>query len=496
MIPLTQYDIKRLLALEADVPIMEISSVTEDSRQVRPGTLFVASVGEKTDGHLYAAAARDAGAVAVLGNRADFTDAGGIPYLYYDRPHRAAALLAQALAGNPTRELCVIGITGTNGKTSTACLTQHLLNCTGNKAANLGTLGYDLAEKRIHAAHTTPFGETLAGLFAEARKAELTHVVMEVSSHALAQERVAGVDFNVAAFTNLTRDHLDYHETMDSYLQAKIKLFEMVRDADASDVPRFGVVNKEDSCARPFKKIMPDRTFTYGTGGDVRAEGIHICADGASFRLVSPWGNRDVHIHLVGKHNVLNALCAFTIGAGLNLPMDAVIEGIAALPAVPGRFEAVHAGQDFSVIVDYAHTDDGLRNALMAARAVCTGRIILVFGCGGDRDKGKRPKMGAVAAELADFVVATSDNPRTEDPARILLDIEVGLQHKGKHKQDDYVVIESRREAIFYAIALAHPNDLVLIAGKGHENYQIIGTERRHFDDREQSLEALRERNR
>jgi UDP-N-acetylmuramoyl-L-alanyl-D-glutamate--2,6-diaminopimelate ligase len=319
---------------------------------------------------------------------------------------------------------------------------------------------------------------------------------MEASSHALEQDRVAGIHFNVAAFTNLTQDHLDYHKDMDAYLKAKIKLFnkvdETLRRAD-SPWPCFGVINAEDPCAPKFEDALPGRCHSYGSAGSVRAEGLELLTDGAVFRLVSPWGAGQAHTRLVGRHNVLNALCAVAITAGLGVPVDTVLAGLEGLASVPGRFEPVIAGQPFQVIVDYAHTDDGLRNALTAARAVCSGRIIVTFGCGGDRDKGKRPKMGAVAAELADYVVLTSDNPRTEDPCRILLDVEVGLQRKGKRKGDTYTVIESRREAIRHALSAARPGDLVLIAGKGHENYQIIGTERRHFDDREEALNALRE---
>ncbi len=496
---LTKDDIARVLALNTTVPEVEVTSVTEDSRRVKPGTLFVAVKGEATDGHNFINTAVQSGAVAILGNDASRADtAQNAPYIFHDNPRQAVALLAHELAGNPSRNMCVIGITGTNGKTSATFLVQHILKQAGVFCAKFGTLGYELGEVFVEAPHTTPFGEDLASLFAQTAQAGIDHVAMEVSSHALAQDRVAGIAFNVAAFTNLTRDHLDYHETMEAYLQAKLKLFEHVREEhrrQESQWPCFSVVNYEDLNAAHFTSVLPEQCYTFGEGGQVCAERIRLRLDGADFMLVTPWGTTEAHIRLVGRHNVLNALCAVAICGGLGIPLDKIASGLESLICVPGRFEPVQAGQDYQVVVDYAHTDDGLRNALHAARAVCEGRVICVFGCGGDRDKGKRPKMGAVAAELADYIVATSDNPRTEDPYRILLDVEVGLQRGGKCKHEDYVVIESRREAIFHAIAQARRGDLVLIAGKGHEDYQILGTERIHFDDREQALEALREKN-
>ena len=494
---LTRDDIARVLGLKGNVPDISVAAVTEDSRRVVPGTLFVAVRGTATDGHAYIQQAVEAGAVAVLGDKQNIGTDMPCPYICHENPRRAAALLAHELAANPSREMCVVGITGTNGKTSTAFLVQQILRQSGNECARFGTLGYDVGGVQLEAPHTTPFGEDLANLFAKAKQANVRYVALEVSSHALAQDRVAGIAFNGGAFTNLSQDHLDFHEDMETYLQAKLKLFELVREEHARDGgtwPCFTVVNQEDPCAGRFASVLPDQCIRYGEGGQVLATGLRLLADGAQFVLETPWGSCDARIHLVGRHNVQNALCAAAIGGALGLPVETLAAGLESLPSVPGRFEAVHAGQDFQVIVDYAHTDDGLRNALQAARAVCDGRILCVFGCGGDRDTGKRPKMGAVAAELADYVVATSDNPRTEDPCRILLDVEVGLQRGGKRKNEDYVVIESRREAIFHAIEQAQPGDLVLIAGKGHENYQILGTERIHFDDKEQALEALAER--
>ncbi len=470
-----------------------VSSVTEDSRRVRPGAVFVATPGVHVDGHDFAAQAAAAGAVAIVGGRVGMGQLCGLPYLRPANPHVAVGLIAHALAGGPTARLRVLGITGTNGKTSTAHLAQTVLNHAGRSCANFGTIGYEIGGTLCNAPHTTPFAEDLAVMFARAESAGHTHVVMEVSSIALDQERVAGVFFTAAAFTNLTRDHLDYHGDMDAYRDAKLKLFSRIEpSADMKQNPRFTVANAEDPAVSHFAGASSVPCYRYGAGGDVRAEKVRLDFGGTSFRLATPFGAAEARIRLIGHHNVSNALCAAALCAGLGVPVEAVADGLGVLPRVAGRFEPVDAGQPFHVIVDYAHTDDGLSNVLRAARALCKGRIITVFGCGGDRDKGKRPKMGTVAASMSDFCILTSDNPRTEDPHRILLDVEVGMQRTEKRKGDDYLVMESRGEAIRKAVSLAKSGDLVMIAGKGHENYQIIGTERHHFDDREEALAALK----
>lgn len=459
---------------------IEVRSAVENSGRVMPGAVFVAIQGEHSDGHDHAAEAARRGAVAIIGNRPETHELAGLPYFHVSNPRQTLGVLAHELAGNPSKAMTVIGITGTNGKSSTALLTQHVLKTCGCPAACFGTLGYTIAGKTTQAKHTTPFGDELADMFDRARRAHQSHVVMEVSSHALAQDRVAGIDFDVAAFTNLTQDHLDFHKDMDAYGAAKRLLFERIEGSG-----RFTVVNRQDPAADTFIKASKTPCFTYGKGGDVRAVAARAAGPGTVFRLESPWGNGEVSVGLVGKHNILNVLCTITICGGLELPLTAIIRGLASAPSVPGRFERVAAGQDFEVIVDYAHTEDGLRNVLDAARALCKGKLIAVFGCGGDRDRGKRPKMGAAAGELADYTIITSDNPRTEDPEKILLDIEVGIRRAGKHRPEDYRMVLDRAEAIREGIAMAKPGDLVLIAGKGHEDYQILGTERIHFDDRE-----------
>ncbi len=459
---------------------IEITSAVQDSRRVVPGAVFVAVQGEHSDGHDHAGEAASRGAVAVIGNRAGMREIAGLPYFYASNPRRTLGVLAHRLAGEPSASMTVIGITGTNGKSSTALLTQHVLKTCGCPAACFGTLGYVIAGETLPARHTTPFGDELAEMFLRARQAHQSHVVMEVSSHSLAQDRVAGIDFDVAAFTNLTQDHLDYHKDMESYGAAKRLLFERLEGHG-----RFTVVNREDPAAESFMRVSRVPCFTYGKGADIRASGVRAAGPGTVFQVESPWGEAEVSVGLVGKHNVLNVLCVIAICGGLELPITAVVSGLASAPIIPGRFERVVAGQDFEVIVDYAHTEDGLRNVLEAARAIAKGKVIVVFGCGGDRDRGKRPKMGAAAGELADYSIITSDNPRTEDPEKILLDIEVGIRRAGKNRPEDYCLVLDRAEAIRQGIGMARAGDVVLIAGKGHENYQILGAERIHFDDRE-----------
>lgn len=468
---------------------LPVTRITEDSRRCIPGSIFVAATGTHVDGHDFVSYAVGGGAVAVIGERTGIAVSAGVPYLCVPNARKALGILAHALAGNPSHRMSTIGITGTNGKTTAARMVQHIVRAHGDRCAFFGTIGYEIGGSMHVAKHTTPFGEELADMFARARDAGETHVVMEVSSHALDQERVSGIRYRVGAFTNLTQDHLDYHKDMDSYRRAKVKLFERIEGADA-----FTCANKDDPSAPAFIEASRVSCFTFGEGADCRAEKTALTARDTRFTLVSPWGNAPVKMRMLGNHNVSNALCAAAICGGLGVPVAAIAEALGTLENVPGRFEHVDAGQAFQVIVDYAHTDDGLRNVLNAAREICDGHVIVVFGCGGDRDKTKRPKMGAVAAELADFAIVTSDNPRTEDPERILLDIEVGLQHADKRKYENYEMILDRTEAIRRAVALAKPGDLVMIAGKGHEDYQILGNKRIHFDDREVARAILAER--
>ena len=472
----------------AEAALAAATHVTEDSRRVRRGSLFVAVPGAKGDGHAFAQAAKDAGAIAIVGEREGVTELEGLPYVQVRHARRTAGLCAHALAGNPAHGMTVVGVTGTNGKTSTAALIDAIFRAAGLRTALLGTLGYVVDGKLHEANHTTPFGEDLANIFAEARDAGVTHVSMEASSHALEQHRVAGIPFAAAAFTNLTQDHLDYHGTMEAYRDAKAILFRGLHP-----VTGLAVVNADDPAGDFYRNAAPCRSVTYGANGNCRAVNVQATMNHTTFSLETPWGTHPVKLRLLGHYNVANALCAAAIGGGLGIALDTVVAALESQPCVPGRFEPVTSGESFQVVVDYAHTDDGLRSALDAARRLCGGRIITVFGCGGDRDKTKRPKMGNVAGRLSDYCILTSDNPRTEDPFRILLDAEVGLQQAGKKKGADYDVIEDRATAIRTGISMARPGDLVMIAGKGHEDYQIIGTEKTHFDDREVARLVLSE---
>lgn len=473
---------------EALAALDAATHVTEDSRRVQSGGIFVAVIGTHGDGHSHARAAADSGATVILGERAGMDALDGIPYVQVRHSRRAGGLCAHALAGNPAAKLTVIGVTGTNGKSSTVALIDAILRNTGHRTAIFGTLGYVVAGETKGQEHTTPFAEDLAPLFAEAVAAGVTHVTMEVSSHALHQHRVAGIPFAAAAFTNLTQDHLDYHGTMEAYRDAKALLF---RGLDAET--GLAVVNLDDPRGTHYRDVSPCRAVTYGAAGDCRAENVHLTLQHSRFDLVTPWGAHPVALPLLGLHNVANALCAAAVAGGLGIPVADIAQGLESLPCVPGRFEPVATGHAFQVVVDYAHTDDGLLNVLEAARALASGKIITLFGCGGDRDKTKRPKMGNVAGRLSDYCILTSDNPRTEDPYRILLDAEVGLQQAGRQKGKDYEVIEDRATAIAHAIRRAKPGDLVLIAGKGHEDYQIIGKVKIHFDDREVARAILKE---
>lgn len=465
---------------------VDIVSVTEDSRRVVPGSLFVAAPGVHADGHDYAGAAVKGGAVAILGSRPRTRSLHGVPYLYSDKPREALGVIAQALHGNPSESMTVLGVTGTNGKSSTVSIIGRILELAGHSPAEFGTLGYTIGGHRETAPHTTPFGEDLAALFARAHDAGHTHVVMEVSSHSLEQERVAGIDYDVAAFTNLTQDHLDYHGTMDEYRRAKLMLFERI-----TGPKKFTVVNSDDPSAAHFAGASSVQCYTYGRDGQCRAENVRHEIEGTRFKVRTPWGACDIEMALLGNHNVSNALCAISVCAGLGISLPGIAAGIGQVQRVPGRFDRVLAGQPFHVVVDYAHTDDGLKNVLSAAREVCSKRVICVFGCGGDRDRTKRPKMGRVAGLMSDFAIITSDNPRTEDPDKIIEEIEPGIIDAGRKRDRDYLVMADRAAAINAAISMADPGDLVMIAGKGHEDYQILGTRKIHFDDREVATEAI-----
>jgi UDP-N-acetylmuramoyl-L-alanyl-D-glutamate--2,6-diaminopimelate ligase len=470
----------------------EITGLTDDSRRVSSGGLFVAVKGVQSDGHrfLAQAVAAGAGAIVVETGRVsgEMLASIGVPVIQVGDSRRALGFLASRFQGDPSRRLMMIGVTGTNGKTTTTYLCKAILEAAGVRAGLIGTVAYLFGEERVAATHTTPGPLELQGLLRRMVDAGMQAVVMEVSSHALALDRTAGCQFGTAVFTNLTQDHLDFHADMEDYFLAKLRLFTAL-DSDAR-----AVVNGDDPYGARVVEATRAKVWTYAIDrpADLRAEDVQISLSGVRFTARTPAGSVALRSPLVGRHNVHNILAAVGVGLALGVPLEASVSGVAALETVPGRFEQVDAGQPFTVVVDYAHTEDALYRLLTTAQTVRTGRIITVFGCGGDRDRSKRPKMGRVAARYSDVVVVTSDNPRTEDPDAIIREIlpgvEAGLRETGHGR---YLVHADRRAAIAEAVRLARPGDLVLIAGKGHEDYQIIGREKHPFDDRVVAREAI-----
>jgi UDP-N-acetylmuramoyl-L-alanyl-D-glutamate--2,6-diaminopimelate ligase len=469
-----------------------VSAVTDDSRQVRPGTVFVAVKGERDDGHAYLDRAVNAGAVAVIVQDKSSLSAAHVAAVGIRDTRQALGVLASRLLGDPSGRLRMIGVTGTNGKTTTTYLAKAVLEAAGKRVGLIGTVSYHIGSERIEASHTTPGAVDLQQLLDRMEQARLDSVVMEVSSHALAMDRTSGCEYDTAVFTNLTQDHLDYHRTMEAYFQAKLRLFTGLH-ARLKSGPKRAIVNADDPWTARIREACPVPAWTYSVRhpSDIKANNVRLSLEGTTFTVDTPLGRLPVESRLVGEHNVYNMLAAIGIGISESVPMDAIQEGIASVGNVPGRFERVEAGQDFTVIVDYAHTEDALNRLLGAAEALKTGRIITVFGCGGDRDRGKRPKMGRAATERSDVVILTSDNPRTEDPLAILAEVEAGVRAVLKARQIPYETIPDRRIAIETAIRMAKRGDMVLIAGKGHEDYQIIGKTKHHFDDREVAREAI-----
>jgi len=470
-----------------------VSGVEYDSRRVRPGCLFVAMHGESSDGNRFVAAAISAGAVAVVSDAQDFVPPAGIAaWARVAHGRRALARLSANFYRRPAEKLAITGITGTNGKSTTAFLIESILKTAGRSTSLVGTIEYHVAGKTLPAPHTTPESLELNRMFAEARQAGATEVVMEVSSHALAQERTFGVPFDVAVFTNLTRDHLDYHRSFEEYFAAKQRLFEGI----GTDPPRVAVLNLEDEYSArliPLSRKRKSQVVGYGLGqGEFCARDLEITPRGSRFRMLTPLGELPIFTPLVGKVNVYNVLAAAAAAWARGCNGDAISRGVGELARVPGRFELVDCGQPFTVVVDYAHTDDALRNLTTLAREfVSRGprktRVITLFGCGGDRDRAKRPLMAEAAGEGSDFVVLTSDNPRSEDPLAIINDAMTGLQRT----ETRYVTEPDRRKAILLALGEARAGDIVLLAGKGHEKVQVTRAGSAPFDDVEVARAAL-----
>ena len=468
---------------------VEIRSVQYDSRAVQQGDMFVAIKGERADGHRHIESAVSRGAKAVVvESDAALPDSyfmhAGVVKIVVSNSRRALALLSGNFFGHPAKQLMLIGVTGTNGKTTTTYLIKHLLESQSpsmqGRVGLVGTIEYVIGNEHLPATHTTPESLELHQLFARMVERHCTHVVMEVSSHSLHQDRVFGLEFAAAVFTNLTQDHLDYHGTMENYFQAKKILFDRV--------PSIGwaVTNSDDPWGSKLVAGSKGSTLTYGTvaGAAVRAKDVSLSMKGTSFVVEHRQNDTAFKSTLVGRFNVYNILAACSVGIALGIPVPKLRDGIASFSAVPGRFEQIHSPRGWSAIVDYAHTPDALEKCLNTIHDVLpsarTNKIITVFGAGGDRDKTKRTLMGKVAEGLSDVVIVTSDNPRTEDPLAIIGEVRSGIKRtENVHTEPD------RRKAIEKALSGANAGDVVLVAGKGHEDYQVIGTEKKHFSDRE-----------
>ncbi|ABO49209.1 UDP-N-acetylmuramoylalanyl-D-glutamate--2,6-diaminopimelate ligase [Desulforamulus reducens MI-1] len=463
-------------------PEIDIEGICYDSRQAAKGMIFVAVKGYQTDGHKYIENAVAAGVTAVV-YETEIVLPTGVTGVQVSDSRKALALMADQFYGHPSKKLSMVGVTGTNGKTTTTHLIAAIWRKARVKPGVIGTIHNLIGEKALAVSNTTPESLDLQKILAQMLDEGVKGVAMEVSSHALALNRVAGVNYDVAVFTNITQDHLDFHNTMEEYLAAKAKLF-------TTDI-QYAIINADDPAAEELKKISRGKVYTYGIdqAADIRAKDIQVTARGVSFMASGPWGNHQLNLKLTGRFNVYNALAAYTTGMALGFGSDTVVSALEDVPGVAGRFELLDKGQNFAVVVDYAHTPDGLENILTTARQITKGRLITVFGCGGDRDRTKRPIMGEIAARYSDVPVVTSDNPRTEEPQKIIQDVVEGVNRV--IAPEDYLVLVDRREAINKAIELAQEGDVVVIAGKGHEDYQIIGTTKYSFDDRKEAAKAL-----
>jgi UDP-N-acetylmuramoyl-L-alanyl-D-glutamate--2,6-diaminopimelate ligase len=477
-------------ALRAEAAVGVVNGIAYDSRTIAPGQVFVALKGQHADGAAFARQALDRGAAAIV-SEAPAPDGVQVPWAIVTDARLALAVLASAYHHDPSREMRVIGITGTNGKTTTAYLVAAIFDAAGVRCGILGTVGYRLGDETRDATRTTPEAPEVQQLLREMVDRQCGACAMEVSSHALSLQRVAGMTFAAAIFTNLTRDHLDFHADMDDYFRAKRRLFEMLpRDAPSLinlDDPRGASLL--EAGGRPV-------TYAINRAADVTPGPLSFSLKGLSFDVRTPRGSLHVSSRLVGRPNVYNILAAVSAATALDLPFDAIENGLRALDGVPGRFQVVSDARDeVTVVVDYAHTDDALRNLLETARPLASGRLLTVFGCGGDRDRTKRPLMGAVAGRLSDVIVITSDNPRSEDPNRIIEEVQLGITPDTRRDSvRSLLAIVDRRAAIGKAIEMAVAGDVVLVAGKGHEKYQVIGDRTLPFDDVAVAQEALARR--
>ncbi len=471
----------KVLEMRAD-PDTEISGVSYDSRETKPGDLFVAIKGFESDGHRFIPKAIEKGATAVL---CQDVPAEGVPYVLTDDSRLGLALASRDFFKNPAEEMCLIGFTGTSGKTSSSYIMKHLLECKLDaKVGLIGTNGNMIGDELLHTEHTTPESYELQKLFRQMADAGCTHVVMEVSSHSLTLKRVAGVEFDAAVFTNLSQDHLDFHGTMEEYAAAKKLLFSHCKKA---------CFNADDDWAGFMMEGAPCPTMTFAAAtnaADLVAKDIRLSAGGVRFAAVENGELAITKLGIPGMFSVYNALGVMAAGRCLGLSLSDCADAMSSAKGVKGRVEVVPTDGDYSILIDYSHKPDALEKVLKTLRPVTRGRLIALFGCGGDRDRGKRPIMGAIAADNADLVIVTSDNPRTEDPQTIIDEILEGL----KNKRTPYKTLCDRIEAIGWAIDNARPGDVILLAGKGHEDYQVVGHEKHHMDEREIVADFLEKR--
>ncbi len=477
-------------AVDGDLNI-DVSGITYDSRQVKPGDVFVAIPGFKTDGAKFALEAVKAGAVAIVSESP--TENIKCPQIVVPGARQALAVLSNRFYDFPSRKLKVIGVTGTNGKTTICYLLEHILKSAGISVGLIGTVETKIDGQRADSKMTTPESSDLNKLFASMVKLGVTHVVMEVSSHSLALDRVLGIEFDVAVFTNLTHDHLDFHRTMDEYFKAKFKLFSTL--GKGSKTGALAVVNKDDPYSKPILDMLKMRSLTFGLNGkaDLVAKDIKYDLESMTFSIESEKEKLEVETKLPGRPNVYNILASMLSAMALGLDIGDVLGAVASFGGAPGRYERVEAGQAYPVIVDFAHSPDSLQKLIETYRPLVKGKVILVFGCPGDRDREKRPMMGGIAARLADRVIITTDDPHSEDPARIVDEIEIGIERSvgGNSRIAPHEKIVDRREAIKKALSLAQKDDIVLVAGRGHEKFQDFNGRRVEIDDREAVKELL-----
>ncbi len=468
----------------SEAAALPVRGIAYDSRKVAPGFVFFAFPGVRADGRQFAESAAAQGAIAVVSESPKPEDFDGL-WLRTEHGRRTLAEASGRFYSHPDRQIHLFGITGTNGKTTTAYLLDSIFRQAGKTTALVGTIEYRLAGRTLPAVNTTPESTDLFALFDQLRQEGGTHATMEVSSHALALGRVHAMEFHTAVFSNLTRDHLDFHRTMEEYFAAKERLFLM----EGAEGPRFAVINHDDEWGRSLRTKPDTEVLQYGLEAGAAARAVRISSgfQGLRFEIQYNGHAYPVESPLAGRINVYNILAAWCGAITDGIAPEVIAQGIRALRAVPGRFERVDEGQPFLVAVDYAHTDDALRNTIATARALTKGRVITLFGCGGDRDRAKRPMMGVAAAEASDFVVLTSDNPRSEDPLAIINDALVGL----RRFDTKHIIEPDRARAISAAIHEARAGDVVILAGKGHENYQVLKDRTIHFDDREVATEVL-----